>query len=607
MNLYSLTAKLFSMRKWPFYLVCIINLFSQLFTATMNVIISLIRWGYIDIERILIGCINSFAVTLLIAPVAIYLAQRFFNLEEMNRNLQKQIAERAVAEEALRKSEILYHALVETTNTGFVVVDTAGIVIDSNKEYIRLSGHQDIDDILGRSILEWTADYEKEKNSEAVKQCIKAGFIRNLEIDYADLNGNITPVEINATVVEKDSVPQILTLCRDISKRRQIEKEKEKLQTNLLRAQKMEAIGTLAGGIAHDFNNLLMVIQGHTSLIQDEIDPYAPFLEDLRKIEESVKKAADLTRQLLGFARGGKYEVMVTDLNELTDRSARLFGRTKKEITIHQKFQPDLWSAEVDRSQMEQVLLNLFVNAWQAMPSGGNIYLQTSNIILDEEYVKPHGMKSGKYVRISVTDSGTGMDELTKQKLFDPFFTTKSMGRGTGLGLASVYGIIQNHDGIITVYSEIGLGSVFNIYLPASGKVVSGRKEPAREVTMGEGTILLVDDEEMLLNVEKHLLEKLGYRVLTAGSGKDAIEIYKQNINKIRMVIMDMIMPQMSGGETFDNLKTINPHVKVLLSSGYSIDGQTQEILQRGFYGFIQKPFSLAELSKKLMEVLTKP
>ena len=270
----------------------------------------------------------------------------------------------------------------------------------------------------------------------------------------------------------------------------------------------MEAIGTLAGGIAHDFNNLLMGIQGRASLMLADMDSSDPHFEHLRGIEEYVRSAADLTRQLLGFARGGKYEVKVTDLNELTDRSAKLFGRTKKEITIHRKFQPGLWTVEVDRRQIEQVLLNLFVNAWQAMPAGGEIYLQTQNVVLDEAYVKPHGVKPGKYVKISVTDTGTGMDEQTKQRLFDPFFTTKGMGRGTGLGLASAYGIIRNHEGFITVYSEKGHGSTFNIYLPASGRAVSQREDAAGDLVTGEGTILLVDDEEMILEVGRPLAGK---------------------------------------------------------------------------------------------------
>jgi nitrogen-specific signal transduction histidine kinase len=396
-------------------------------------------------------------------------------------------------------------------------------------------------------------------------------------------------------------------IVRDVTNRKLAEEEKQRLEAQLQQARKMEAIGTLAGGIAHDFNNILMGIQGRASLVLLDMDPSDPHFEHLRGIEEHVKSAADLTKQLLGFARGGKYEVKATDLNELADQSASLFGRTRKEIAIHRKFQQGVWTVEVDRRQIEQVLLNLFVNAWQAMPAGGEIYFQTENVVLDEAYVQPHSVKAGQYVKISMTDTGVGIDEQTKQRLFDPFFTTKEMGRGTGLGLASAYGIIKNHEGIITVYSEKSHGSTFNIYLPASGKEISDEKKALGDLVKGEGTLLLVDDEEMILKVGTPMLEKIGYKVLVARSGKEAIQVYQKNRDLIKAVILDMIMPQMSGGETFDQMRATNPRVKVLLSSGYSINGEAQEILNRGCHGFIQKPFNLRELSQRLGEILRRP
>jgi PAS domain S-box-containing protein len=382
--------------------------------------------------------------------------------------------------------------------------------------------------------------------------------------------------------------------------------DRKRLEAQLLQAQKMEAIGTLAGGIAHDFNNLLMGIQGHTSLMFLAIDSEHPNFEHLKGVEDLVKRGADLTKQLLGFAMGGKYEVRPTDLNQLIEKSFEMFGRTRKEIMVHKKYQKDIWTAEVDRGQIEQVLLNLYVNAWQAMPGGGDLYLQTENVRLDERYVSPFGAKPGNYVKVSVTDTGVGMDEKTQQRIFEPFFTTREMGGGTGLGLASAYGIINNHGGIINICSEKGKGTTFNIYLSAAEAPVSEQTIEAgeNEIQQGHETVLLVDDEDMIIDVGQDMLRAAGYEALLARSGKEAIEVYKKNKDKVALVILDMIMPDMGGGETYDRMKEINPDIKVLLSSGYSIDGQATEILDRGCDGFIQKPFNVSRLSQRIRKIL---
>ena len=280
-----------------------------------------------------------------------------------------------------------------------------------------------------------------------------------------------------------------------------------------------------------------------------------------------------------------------------------MFGRTKKEITIHRKSGKDLWSVEVDRGQMEQVFLNLYVNAWQAMPGGGNIYLETQNEFLNDEQTFPYAVKPGKYVKITVTDTGIGMDEKTKEKIFEPFFTTKGMGRGTGLGLASAYGIIKGHGGMINVYSEPGHGTTFTIYLPASAKEVQKEAIPTEEIVPGTETILLIDDEEIVMEINKELLETMGYTVYAAGSGQEGLAIYMEKKDKIDLIILDMIMPGISGGITFDRLREINPNIKVLLSSGYSLNGEAQDIMDRGCNGFLQKPFLLEELSRKVRDM----
>jgi len=326
----------------------------------------------------------------------------------------------------------------------------------------------------------------------------------------------------------------------------------------------------------------------------------------LKMIEQSITRGAGLTRQLLGFARGGMYEIRPTDLNVLIRRTTEMFGRTKKEIQIHTTYQKNIWIVEGDPGQLEQVLLNLYVNAWQAMPSGGDLYLQTQNVTLDKKFVRAIDIKPGKYVKMSVIDNGVGMDETTQKRIFDPFFTTKKMGRGTGLGLASAYGIIKNHGGYIHVLSEKGEGTTFNIYLPVTKEKIVEVKKPSEKLLKGKETVLLVDDEDMILEVGNEMLAKMGYEVLTASSGKKALEIYRKKKDQIGIVILDMIMPEMGGGETYDRMKKINPRIRALLSSGYSINGQANEILKRGCNAFIQKPFSITTLSLKLREILDK-
>jgi PAS domain S-box-containing protein len=395
----------------------------------------------------------------------------------------------------------------------------------------------------------------------------------------------------------KDEENKIIVILKDLS-------DRKVLEARLRQAHKIEAIGTLAGGIAHDFNNLLMGIQGYASLILFDMNTNHPHYEKLKRIEDHVRSGAELTKQLLGFARGGRYEVAVADLNEIVEKTATMFGRTKKEITIQRKFEENLWTVEVDRGQIEQVFLNLYVNAWQAMPGGGDIYLETANVTINKGYMKPFYVKPGRYVKVSMTDTGIGMDEKTKERIFEPFFTTKEMGRGTGLGLASVYGIIKGHNGIINVYSEKGHGATFTVYLPASEKEFVKEAQVSADVVKGDGTILLVDDEEMIVEVSRELLEVLGYRVHVAKNGKDAVEIYKEKQREIDVIILDMIMPGMGGGETFETLKSINPDVRVILSSGYSINGKAKEIMKRGCKSFIQKPFQMGDLSEKIRKVL---
>lgn len=413
-------------------------------------------------------------------------------------------------------------------------------------------------------------------------------------------------VELERIVQERTS--QLVDINKDlrleIEERKKAEEKKTELESKLQQAQRLEAMGTLAGGIAHDFINILMGIQGYASLMLLDIDTTHPHFEKLKSTEQYVKRGAELTRQLLGFSRGGKYEVSPTNLNELVDKSAQLFGRTKKEISISTNFQADPWIAEVDKGQIEQVLLNLYVNAWQAMPAGGNLYLETHNVFLDEADTRPYGLKPERYLKITVTDTGVGMDEKTKERIFEPFFTTKGMGRGTGLGLASAYGIIKSHNGIINVTSKKGQGTTFKIYLPASDRGAVKERIVKEALMRGKETILLVDDEDITINSATEMLQWLGYNILVARGGREAIDKLQTHLDSIDLIILDMVMPGMGGRETYERLRAIRPDVKILLASGYSISSDTVRIMEEGCAGFIQKPFDITQISVKLREIL---
>jgi len=511
------------------------------------------------------------------------------------------ITERKRVIEALKESEEQISLTVENAPLGIGTIHLDGRLRSMNQAYCDMLGYSS-EELLNMAFDDITHPDDKEKSHKAIGDLLE-GKVSRLEFEkrYIRKDGSVIDVIQRGGVVHDTSGNPlfIIGVSEDVT-------EKRKLEAQLLQAQKMEAIGTLSGGIAHDFNNLLMGIQGNASLMLLSTDSDHPHYERLRSIEQCVQSGVELTRQLLGFARGGRYEVKPIDINELIQRTSTMFGRTKKEIKIYRKYQKGIFTVEVDPGQIEQVLLNLYVNAWEAMPEGGELYLQSENVTLDEDYIKPFTIKPGRYVKISVTDTGLGMDDDTKKRIFDPFFTTKEMGRGAGLGLASVYGIIKNHGGIINVYSEKAEGTTFNIYLPASEKEIKEERKVAEELLKGIETVLLVDDEDIIIDVGSEMLKSLDYEVLIAGDAKEAIRLYNENKEKIDMVILDMIMPDMGGGEAYDRLKEINPNIKVLLSSGYSINSHATDILERGCDGFIQKPFNMRQLSQKIREILDK-
>ena len=513
------------------------------------------------------------------------------------------ITRHKISEERLRKAEEKYRNIFENSVAGIYQTTPDAKFLSANLAVARIHGYDSVEELMeaitdiGKQL--YVSQARRAEFSQVIRE---QGFVEGFEAEMRRKDGSVNWVSLNTRAVLDDQA-QLLHLegsLQDVT-------ERKKLESQLQESQKMEAIGTLAGGVAHDFNNLLMGIQGYTSLMLFNIGPSHDHFEKLKNIEKLVRSGADLTKQLLGFARVGRYQVKSSDLNEILKNVTAMFMRSKKEITVHEKYEEGLYLADLDRGQIEQAFLNVYVNAWQAMPGGGHLYIETHNTILDKKYAKSYSVHPGRYAKISVTDTGVGMDKRTMKRIFEPFFTTKEMGRGTGLGLASVYGIINGHKGFINVYSQVGHGTTFNIYLPASKKEAKRMAEAPEELVRGTETILLVDDEEIIIKVGKEVLEALGYTVITASGGREAIEIYGRMKDEIGLVILDMIMPDMEGGRTFDVLKGINPEVRVMLASGYSLNSEAESIMQRGCKAFMQKPFNVYSLSLKIREILEGP
>ncbi len=504
----------------------------------------------------------------------------------------RDITERKKAEEALRESEERYRILSDVTLEGIIFHENA-IAIDINNSFAKMFGYEH-HEIIGKNYVDLLVSPEFR---ETVYQNIASRAELPFEISMIQKNGSVFPVEIEARNVEYKNRSIRAASIRDIS-------EQKRTEDHLIQLQKMEAIGTLAGGVAHDFNNLLGGILGNAALMKMHLSMDSPSYKKVLTIEKIVHRGANLAKQLLGFARGGKYKVVQIHMNSLIQDTLEMFGRTCKNIQIHTHLQKELWTVEGDRTQLEQVILNLLINSNDAMPEGGDIFIDTRNTHVSEIAAKKHLGVSGDLVSITVRDTGFGMDKETKSKIFDPFFTTKEQGKGTGLGLSSAYGIIKNHNGQIDVYSEPNKGTIFKIFLPASTKKIDQTEKTDYQLKKGNETILLIDDEYDFRDTGEEMLRILGYEVITAKNGRHATEIFSTMPDTIDLIILDMIMPVMGGGDAYNELKKIRPNVKIILSSGYTTDNEAAEILSRGCNNFIQKPFDIIELSIKVRETL---
>ncbi len=532
---------------------------------------------------------------------------RTLAVQQANDNLVAQIDRRLSTEKRLRISEEKYRTILDTIDEAYFELDRAGRITFVNDAACRIMGYP-LGELSGMHFRHFSGHRSTRRLIRVFGGIIQSGNPEQaIAYPVITKDGGQKELDLSAALM-RDATGRIVGfrgLARDVTAKIAAEKEHEKLQHQLNHAQRMEAVGTLAGGIAHDFNNLLMGIMGNVSLLEISIATDSNTSGYLRTIEQCVESGASLTRQLLGFARGGKYQTATIDLNEIVRRTADMFGRTKKEIQIQAHYQERVWPVDADQGQIEQVLVNLFVNAWQAMTDNFTLILTTENVVMERAWATTFGVDPGDYVSVSVQDHGKGIDPDVIDRIFEPFFTTKQMGRGTGLGLASAFGIVKNHNGIIDVQSRLGQGSTFTIYLPAASRKQPPVSPTAPGVALkGSGTILVVDDEAVILEVSTTILKTLGYQVITAGNGQQAIAMFERDGDHIDGVLLDMVMPDLTGRQVLEALKRRKPDVCVILSSGYSLEGLGDKAQGMSADGFIQKPYSIDQLAAVLKQAM---
>ncbi len=514
------------------------------------------------------------------------------------------------AEDALRETQKTLEAVVETAPILIVMTDAEGRILLFNRACEELTGYAP-QEVLGKTVRElflppeW-ADIVVERFADPFNPTLQEPYIN----PWLTKTGEERLIEwrYKALPAPQGTGYFILGTGLDITERKRTEEERARLETQLRQAQKMEAVGRLAGGVAHDFNNMLTTILGYAELALHEVSPESSLHDDLLEICKAARRSADLTRQLLAFARRQTVSPIVLDLNDAVSGMLKMLRRLIGE-DIDLVWMPghDLWAVKIDPSQVDQLLANLVVNARDAIPGVGKVIIETHNVALDKAYCASHaGVVPGEYVMLAVSDTGIGMSKEVLEHLFEPFFTTKEMGKGTGLGLATVYGIVKQNDGFINVYSEPGQGTTFKIYLPRfEAKPAEIPVGKAAEMPRGgRETVLIVEDEKAILDISERILKELGYTVLIAKSPEEAIHLAEEHAGDIHLLITDVVMPEMNGRDLAERLASIKPGIKCLYMSGYTANIIAQRgVLNEGVC-FIPKPFSSMALAVKIREAL---
>ncbi len=537
------------------------------------------------------------------------LEKRALQLEQANLALEEDIRERKRAEDALHRSTSLLQAALDATPDGVLAVDKDGRVVAFNQTFIEMmlipgSVMEKADEAL---LLDHAMD--RVKYPEAFIRKVRALYNEpeKESWDLIELRDGRTFERFSKPQRMGDKIVGRVWDFRDITERKQHESEREKLQVQLIQAQKMELVGRLAGGVAHDFNNMLGVILGNAEIAMAEVDQTQQVHAHLEEIQKAALRSANLTRQLLAFARKQIVSPKVLDLNDTIEGMLKMIRRLIGE-DIDLVWLPDrnLSKVKIDPSQLDQILANLCVNARDAMPGVGKLSIETENIAFDETYCTEHaGFVPGEYVLVAVSDDGSGMDKGTLREIFEPFFTTKEAGKGTGLGLSTVYGIVKQNNGFVNVYSEPGQGTTFRIYLPRfEGKTVEAMdKHLATTPEGGSETILLVEDERAILKMTERMLEILGYRVLSSETPNEVLRIVRDHDGKIDLLITDVVMPEMNGRDLAKQVSTIRPDMKYLFMSGYTANAIAHHGVLDGGVEFLEKPFALNDLALKVRKV----
>ncbi|MGC8660092.1 MAG: PAS domain S-box protein [Desulfomonilaceae bacterium] len=497
----------------------------------------------------------------------------------------------------------LLFAAIEQAAEGIIITDATGMIQYVNPAEKAITGYSS-DELIGRKANIFKSGKQDDDFYRSLWQTISAGNVWtgrfvNKKKDGTEYYEDAT---ISPVYNKSGKLTHFVAVKRDVTKHLELSKQ-------LFQAQKMEAVGTLAGGVAHDFNNLLQAVLGYSELILQRKKEGEPDYADLQKIYQAGKRGADLVKSLLTFSRKAETKYVPIDLNhEITSVRDLLFRTIPKTIRIDLRLSGSLESIKADPSQISQVLMNLGVNARDAMPDGGTLTIETTNIRLDEEYCKSHlEVKPGNYVELTFSDTGQGMDKETLSHIFEPFFTTKEMGKGTGLGLATVYGIVKQHGGQINCYSEPGRGTTFKIYFPAIEKEIDLEYPTInRPIPGGTETVLLVDDDDVVRDLGATLLVDFGYKVIAASNGKEALEIYQREGERISLIILDLIMPEMDGMKCLDKIIQVNPKAKVIIASGYSESVSDSGAMALQAKGFVHKPYNMRQLLTKVREILDK-